>query len=174
MFQLGTGWHDNRLGFLEGKMSRILLLLILLVLAAVLMPSAILLAVLMVPSLVVYVIDRNPHRYFTVTIGLPNFCGVLPPLMELWERGQSFDGAFSAISDPWNMMVAYGAAGLGWILYLGTPIFVSSYLSISTDGKIKAIRRYQDDLVEAWGDGVKQSMSATPEQDAEPQEQEVS
>ncbi|KKJ76313.1 hypothetical protein WH95_13955 [Kiloniella litopenaei] len=155
-------------------MGRIPLLLIILVLAAVLMPSAILLAVLMVPSLVVYVIDRNPHRYFTVTISLPNFCGVLPPLMELWERGQTFDGAFSALSDPWNMMIAYGAAGLGWVLYLGTPIFVSSYLSISTDGKIKAIRRYQDDLIDAWGDGVKQSVTVAPEEGVEPQEEEVS
>ncbi|WP_120498696.1 hypothetical protein [Kiloniella sp. EL199] len=154
-------------------MGRLPLLLIILVLAAVLMPSAILLAVLMVPSLVVYVIDRNPHRYFTVTISLPNFCGVLPSLMELWERGQSFDGAFSAIADPWNMMISYGAAGLGWILYLGAPVFVSSYLSISTEGKIKSIRRYQDDLIQAWGEGVKQSANIAAVEEVEPQEQEV-
>ncbi|WP_085904132.1 hypothetical protein [Kiloniella majae] len=155
-------------------MGRLPLLLVILVLAAVLMPSAILLAVLMVPSLVVYVIDRNPHRYFTVTISLPNFCGVLSPLTELWERGQTFDGAFSAIADPWNMMIAYGAAGLGWVLYLGTPIFVSSYLSISTEGKIKSIRRYQDDLIDAWGEGVKQSANIAPAEEMEPEEQEVS
>ncbi|KLN62083.1 hypothetical protein WH96_00625 [Kiloniella spongiae] len=155
-------------------MGRLPLLLVILVLAAVLMPSAILMAVLMVPSLVVYVIDRNPHRYFTVTIGLPNFCGVLPPLMDLWERGQTFDGAFNAIADPWNMMIAYGAAGLGWVLYLGTPIFVSSYLNISTDGKIKSIRRYQDDLIDAWGNGVKQSTNIAPVEEMEAHEQDVS
>ncbi len=154
-------------------MGRLPLLLIILVLAAVLMPSAILLAVLMVPSLVVYVIDRNPHRYFTVTISLPNFCGALPALMELWQRGQTFDGAFSAIADPWNMMIAYGAAGLGWVLYLGTPIFVSSYLNISTEGKIKSIRRYQDDLIEAWGEGVKQSATVASAEEMTPEEQEV-
>lgn len=154
-------------------MGRLPLLLIILVLAAVLMPSAILLCVLMVPSIVAFIVDRSPQRYLTMTVGLPNFCGVLPGLTKLWELGQTFDGAFSGISDPWNMMVAYSAAGFGWLIYFGTPLIVSSYLSISTEGKIKSIRSYQDVLIDAWGEGVKQSTAVQVDELGNENEQEV-
>ena len=154
-------------------MGRLPLLLITLVLAAVLMPSAILMGILMVPSLFAYMIDRNPRRYLTMTVGLPNFCGVLPALVALWERGQSFDGAFNGIADPWNMMVAYGAGGSGWLLYFGTPIVVSSYLSIATDGKVKSIRKYQESLIEAWGEGVKKPVTAQSSGATDSDEQKV-
>ncbi len=154
-------------------MGRLPLLLIILMLAAVLMPSAILMCVLMIPSFVAFIVDRSPQRYLTMTVSLPNFCGVLPALAALWELGQTFDGAFSGISDPWNMMVAYSAAGFGWLLYFGTPIIVGSYLSTSTEGKIKSIRDYQDDLVDAWGEGVKQSVTIQTQSDVEDNDQEV-
>ncbi|MCZ4280792.1 hypothetical protein O4H49_08385 [Kiloniella laminariae] len=149
-------------------MGRLPLLIILLLLAVFLMPSAILACVLMVPSLVAFIVDRNKQRYLTMTVGLPNFCGILPALTSLWERGQTFDGAFSGIADPWNMMVAYSAAGFGWMVYFGVPVVVSSYLSISTEGKIKQVRKYQEDLVEAWGESVRQAARAT----ASPEENE--
>ena len=153
-------------------MGRLPVLLITLILAAVLMPSAILTCVLMVPSIVAFIVDRSPQRYLTMTVGLPNFCGVLPGLANLWELGQTFDGAFSGISDPWNMMVAYSAAGMGWVIFFSTPLIVGSYLSISTEGKIKSIRRYQDVLIDAWGEGVKQSATVHVNKEQE-QEQEV-
>ncbi|MFD2204085.1 hypothetical protein [Kiloniella antarctica] len=154
-------------------MGRLPLLIIVLLLAAVLMPSAILMCVLMVPSIVAFVVDRTPQRYLTMTVSLPNFCGVLPGLAALWERGQTFDGAFNGIADPWNMMVAYSAAGMGWVIFFATPLIVGSYLNISTEGKIKSIRRYQDVLIEAWGEGVKQTTSVQVDEINEDKEQEV-
>ncbi|WP_419903901.1 hypothetical protein [Kiloniella sp.] len=154
-------------------MGRLPILLVMLLLAAVLMPSAILLCVLMVPSIVAFVADRTPQHYLTMTVGLPNICGAIPGLVKLWELGQTFDGAFSGISDPWNMMIAYSAAGFGWLIYFATPIVVQSYLSTSTEGKVKSIRRYQDDLIDAWGEGVKQSAVVQTEAGEEGSEQEV-
>ena len=174
MFWFSVDDNDYFLGTLGTIfMGRLPLLLIILVLAAVLMPSAILMCVLMVPSIVAFIVDRSPQRYLMMTVGLPNFCGALPGLAGLWQSGQTFDAAFSGVSDPWNMMVAYSAAGFGWLLYFATPIVVGSYLSISTEGKVKSIRKYQDDLIDAWGEGVRQSTAIKADDSGEDNDQEV-
>ena len=95
--------------------------LILLPAIAVLMPSCIVLMVMMVPTIVIYALDRTREKYFAITVGLLNVCGAMPAEVHLWQRGQTYDAAFDIVGDPFYWLMAYGAASVGWVIYLGLP-----------------------------------------------------
>ena len=119
-----------------------------------LLPSCMVLLSGMVPTLVACLVDRTRGRHLTVTVALMNFCGTLPALAELWSLGQSFEAARVLAFHPFHWLASYGAAGLGWIIYLAIPPVLAVYYARATHTRIEALRREQAALVEAWGEDV--------------------
>ena len=129
--------------------------LLMLPVVAVLLPSCIVLAVNMVPTFVAYVIDKSREKYLAITVGLLNACGALPALVQLWLQGQSYDAALDISSDPLHWLMAYGAAAIGWVVYLGLPPVLEHYYGITSQARLLNHRRKQEVLVEAWGEEVR-------------------
>ena len=128
-----------------------------------LMPSCIVLLSGMVPTIVAFVIDRTRGKYLTVTVALMNFCGTLPGLTRLWETGQSYRAAEALAFDPFHWLASYGAAAVGWLIYLGVPPILSAYYARATGTRIETLRRDQATLVEAWGEEVAEAEAAREE-----------
>ena len=122
---------------------------------AVLLPSCIVLVVNMVPTIVAYVVDRSHEKYLAITVGLLNICGTLPSLVKLWQNGQSYGAALSISSDPFHWLMAYGAAAIGWTVYLGLPPILEHYYGITSQARLLNHQRKQQVLVEAWGEEVR-------------------
>ncbi len=122
---------------------------------AVLLPSCIVLTVNMVPTIVAYVVDRSPEKYLAITVGLLNICGALPALAGLWQQGQSYAAALDIVASPFQWLLAYGAAGIGWVIYLGLPPILAHYYGITSQARLLNHRRKQQVLVEAWGEEVR-------------------
>lgn len=129
--------------------------LILLPVIAVLAPSCMVLMVNMVPTVVAYVVDRSREKYLAVTVGLLNICGSLPALAKLWQQDQSYGAALDIIGIPFYWLMAYGAAGIGWVIYLGLPPILVHYYGITSHTRLNNHQRKQQILVEAWGDEVR-------------------
>jgi len=122
--------------------------------AAILMPSIILFGIGMLPTVVAYVIDRTGEKYQTITVGLLNVCGILPGLVRLWSDGQTYTSAIRIASDPFSLVIAYGAAAAGWSIYLALPLILAHYYAATTESRLRTLRRRQATLVEAWGDEI--------------------
>ncbi len=131
-----------------------LLAILSLPLAALVLPSLMILLIGMVPTFVSFVADRSRERYLTITVGLPNACGCLPALVNLWIMGQSFSHAQIVLSDPFGWAVAFGAAGLGWLIYMFTPPVAAVYYASAARMREQSLKRLQKSLIETWGEEV--------------------
>ncbi|HEX9790925.1 MAG TPA: hypothetical protein VGA60_09690 [Kiloniellales bacterium] len=128
--------------------------IILMPVIAVLMPSCILLALNLAPTLVAFAVDRTREKYLTITVGLLNLSGSLPAILRLWTEGQTYEVALRVAGDPFNLLIAYGTAAIGCSIYLTLPIILSSYYARMTTMRLRILQDRQDTLNEAWGDEI--------------------
>lgn len=147
-----TGGTAAGAGINWGRLS--LLLVVSLPAVVVLLPTAILVFVLSLPTIVAFLVDRTRERYLVATVGLLNLCGLLPALIELWDRGQSIDNAFRLLTDMLYWLIAFGAAGIGWAIFVCLPPLVTSYYGLMAQRRVLALRKRQKQLIEAWGEDV--------------------
>jgi len=123
----------------------------------ILFPTCIVLGVGLLPSIVAYIVDRTGGRYLTVTVALMNFCGALPGVAKLWQAGQAYDAAWRIAFDPLHWLASYGAAAVGWIIYLAVPPILAAFYGRASLTQIEKLKRDQANLVEAWGEEVTQA-----------------
>lgn len=124
---------------------------------AVLFPTCMVLASGMVPTLVAFVVDRTPGKPLVTAVGLMNVCGTMPGLVELWQDGQAYAAAARIATDPFFWAAAYGAAGVGWLIFLSLPPILTSFYGAVTGRRIAALRKRQAALVATWGEDVAQT-----------------
>lgn len=131
-----------------------LLLIVALPAMLVLLPTTIMAFVLSLPTVVAFLVDRTRERYLVATVGLLNLCGLLPALIALWDRGQSIETAFRLLTDMLYWLIAFGAAGVGWAIFVCLPPLVTSYYGLMAQRRILSLRKRQKQLIEAWGEDV--------------------
>jgi hypothetical protein len=125
-----------------------------LLLTATELPLAILLLAGLVPSMVAALIDRARARYLTRAVGFMNLAGLAPLVMQLWGRGLTMIGLGDILSRPVNWLIMYGAAAIGWALFLGMPSLASIFVDIRADQLQQDLKTRAARLVEDWGDDV--------------------
>ena len=126
----------------------------LIVAAAVFFSTTILLCGCLIPSVVAAIVDNHRQKTAWITIGCMNFVGTVPAWFALWEMGHHVENALALLSQPRTLIMAYGAAGVGWIIYLNITPFVARLLAIRSERRLKDIDRRQKDLVRKWGQEV--------------------
>ncbi len=129
-------------------------LLILGPLAAVALPTAVLFAVGLVPTLVALIVDKNREKYAAISVGSLNFCGVMPAAFELWTGGHSMELTIGLLSQPMHWLGMFGAAALGWAIHLAVPPLVAASIAVKTRTAIAEHKKAQDKLRDEWGDDV--------------------
>ena len=119
------------------------------------LPTFITLTVGLLPSLVAFIFDRSPGRMMARCVFGLNFSGVAPYILELWQDGaQTVGGATQQIFQPLALSIMYGAAGLGWLLYLAMPPIVANVLNLSAQRRVAELRKNQRGLIKTWGDSL--------------------
>lgn len=142
-----------------------LVLILLFPFAALLLPTTLVFATMMGPTMVAYVTDRSREKHLAITVGLLNFAGTLPAIVTLWTRGQSHPVAMDLIGDVFVWAVAYGAASVGWMIFGFMPSVVGSYYRMTTQARIKGLIRKQKALIAEWGHAVAEGVEfALPEE----------
>lgn len=119
--------------------------------AAVFLPTTILLLVGMLPTIVAAYIDRSRRKAKAITVGAMNFAGATPFLFQLWTHGQSYHRSIELILDPMTITVIYIAAATGYVLDWGMCGIVSSFLHQKGLVQQKITKEKQKELVERWG-----------------------
>ena len=129
----------------------ILMLVTMLILSA---PTVMLLFFGLLPSVVAGVIDRVEGKYATYCVFGMNFSGVFPFLTDIWFGEHSIDSAVEILTNPLDLMIIYGAAAFGWMLYVAVPPVITTFLSVMSQRRVTALRENQGKIIEEWGEAV--------------------
>lgn len=118
------------------------------------LPTWVFLILAMLPTVVAFVVDRTPSRNGWVAVAGLNFSGVAPYLMKLWFETHSMSAAMKMLSNPFDLIVMYGAAGLGWVLHMSLPPVVEAWLDVTSQRRLTQLRTTQRKLLGEWGEEV--------------------
>ncbi|MBM3488015.1 MAG: hypothetical protein FJX67_15510 [Alphaproteobacteria bacterium] len=136
---------------------------LLIVLAVVAAPTTIVFLAGMMPSAVAVIIDTTPGRYAARCVFALNLAGLAPFLRLLWYGPNDVPAALRIVSDPYAWLVIYGAAGIGWLLFLGLPDAIAMVKKLEADRQVRKHRDRQHELVEEWGPSILPArVAATP------------
>jgi hypothetical protein len=124
------------------------------------MPTVIVIGFGMIPTMVAYFIDHTRQRYSAFCVGGLNSCGVFPIIWDLWSGPNTPGDAMDLLTDPFNLLMVFGAAGFGWLLYMSLPPLVGAVLQVVAEQRVMKCRAIQADLIKEWGEEV--ALSAQP------------
>ena len=132
------------------------------------LPTLLIAAAGMAPTIVAAMIDRTKGRYATVCVGGLNFSGVFPHLLSVWFGAHTTDQAVGTLTDAFVLFTMYGAAAFGWVLYFTIPPAVGAVLAVMAQSKVAELRTSQKRLIEEWGESVANPMETVEKPAAEP------
>ncbi len=138
----------------RGVGQKVVLVLAGLALVPLVLPTLILLFFGLLPTLAAALVERGPQRYAWVCVGGLNFAGLSPFLFELWSDGHTIDHALAEVTSVLALLMAYGAAGFGWLLYMALPPVVGAIVQVAAQRRGQTLRATQLKLVERWGSDV--------------------
>lgn len=123
---------------------------ILVVSMIVALPTVIILMIGMIPTAVAFFVDRHRHKAAAICVAGLNFAGVAPFIATLWHTTNTVGHSLAIVADVYAWLAMYGAAALGWLLYLGLPPLALGIIKIRGEQRIAALRAQQAKLREDW------------------------
>jgi hypothetical protein len=126
----------------------------LITLAIISMPTVLLIFFGLMPSIVALVIDRTEGRYATFCVLGMNLSGLFPFLMDIWFQVHSTDMAIRIMTDVFSLLIIYGSAAFGCMLYMALPPVITTFLSAMSQRRVEALREKQAQIIEEWGESV--------------------
>ena len=118
------------------------------------LPTVILLFFGMLPTFVALIVDRTRQKYAVFCVGGMNFSGVFPYLLDLWAGEHTAGSAMELVTDVFSLLLMYGAAGFGWMIFIAIPPVVGAFLTVMAQRRVSQLRREQKELIEEWGEDV--------------------
>lgn len=153
--------------------SRLLGVLCVMVLGIVYFPMTALFCGCLLPAFVAALVDNKPDKTAGLTVGILNLAGTVPAGLALYDRGGRIGDALALLTTPQTLLLAYGAAAVGWVIYLHVPGLVSGMMAGRGEKRRVEIDRRQQELVRKWGSriaGEAAALSQPPRQTEEPEE----
>lgn len=123
-------------------------------LAVTALPVCVLTMAGMVPTVVAALLDRFRAKYLTRTVGAMNVAGLAPLVLQLWSRGLTMADATRLLSNPFNWLMMYGAAAIGWAIFLAMPTIARTIVDVRADQAQRQLKSRAAQLVEEWGEEV--------------------
>jgi len=108
----------------------------------------------LLPTCVALFTDTDSNRSGLATVGYMNLAGVLPFLIELWQKGQTMDVAMAIIRQPYSWVVMLGSAGIGHLILYAVPPMITSIVLINLESRKRTLREALQQLEAIWGPDV--------------------
>ena len=139
------------------------------------LPTVMVIVFALLPTFVAFIVDRTPGKNAVFCVGSLNLCGVLPYLFDLWTGDNSMDAAILILTDVFSLVVMYGAAAFGWMIFQSLPPIIATFITVLAQSRISSLRSAQRKLIEEWGSTVvtPQEVSNMPDRFSEEPAKEV-
>jgi hypothetical protein len=118
------------------------------------LPTAMVLFIGLLPTLVAVLVDATPRRYAARTVAGLNFVGVMPYVTKLWAGQNDIAAAGRLITDPFVLVIMFGAAAVGWIMFASFPELVAGVASMNASRRIAQLKQRQAELIDEWGEAI--------------------
>ncbi|MSO70976.1 MAG: hypothetical protein EXQ88_03030 [Alphaproteobacteria bacterium] len=130
----------------------IALFTVLAIMASMMMWSAALLILVgLLPSLAAILIDREEGNPLTRAVAAANAVGILAVVLDFRSGPNTTAHALAALGNGLTLLKMFGAAGLGWMIYLGLPTIMLTFLEHADAARHKVLRKRQEELIKEWG-----------------------
>jgi p-aminobenzoyl-glutamate transporter AbgT len=117
-----------------------------------LMPAmAALLGVLLLPSLLAVLYDRQGGHPVARTVFLAGAAAAVSPGFALWSAGNTMEAALALLGDLRVVGIAWSLAAGGWILAELAPVVALVVLEAFTRTRAMQLRAERERLVAEWG-----------------------
>ena len=113
-------------------------------------PSALLIAVLLAPSGLAFILDRTPRRLLTRPVFLLGLATAAQPMLLLWRAGHSLDAALGLVTDPSVVVLAWAAQASGWLLAEMLPVVIGLVMQGSAAARAARLRAARRSYEEQW------------------------
>lgn len=133
--------------------SRLLLVGMLLTSIAVL-PTTLLIFIGMMPTIIARFTEKTRQGTRVLTIGFMNFAGCFPFWFKLMQSGHKFEAAVALVTDPFNIVIMYGSAVVGYMIEWGLAGFVAGLMVQKGRKRLDEIKKIQEDITKRWGPEV--------------------
>lgn len=118
------------------------------------LPTTIMFAIGMVPSLVAFYVDKTAKKSIAICVGSLNACGNIPFLLKLWTLGHEMDVTMKIVTDPLTIIVMWSTAVLGWIIHDYVPPLYAATVRSRGENRLEEIQNEQKRLIKEWGQDV--------------------
>jgi hypothetical protein len=126
------------------------------------LPTTIIFSVCLVPTLVAAIVDNHAQKTAWLTVGAMNVAGTVPVWVSLIESGhysmldpaRAIPAAFQLVIQPVNIIIAYGGACIGSIIYYKVTPFIAAIVQSKNENRLRDIDKRQKALIRKWGEGV--------------------
>lgn len=127
-----------------------------LVCAVLFIPTSMILVFGMMPTIASNLVDRTAQRSRTVCVGMMNFVGVMPFLLELWmsPAPNAIDHATEIMLQPKALIIMYALAGSGYAIEAAISGIVATVMQQQARARLKVIDATLEELQARWGDYV--------------------
>jgi len=113
----------------------------------------------MIPTLVALVTDTDPRKSGAATVGFLNAAGVVPFIIELWQKDQTMPAAISIVREPSTWVVMLGGAALGHLILYAVPAAIALLTVTKMEMRLKTLREGIEQLHAIWGAEVSSARS---------------
>ncbi len=120
--------------------------------------TSLLLVVGLLPSLVMYVVERKRTPYLTFCIASMNLMAVIPFLSKLWQEENNVAHVLEMFLSPQTWLVIYGGASIGLAIYSLMPSFVRYFRNIYLNKQLVFAEKEKQKIIKDWGDKLMKDM----------------
>lgn len=110
----------------------------------------------MLPTLAANLIDKSIQKSRAISVGMMNFAGTMPFLLELWLSASpnSMDTALSIIIQPKTGIIIYTIAAAGYAIEAAVTGMVATLMQQRAQFRLQAIDARRAELTQRWDDYV--------------------
>lgn len=136
-----------------GRLQKHFLTVVALVSCVIFMASTMILMAGMLPTLAANLVDKSRQKSKAISVGLMNFAGCLPFLLELWmgPAPNSIDAATLILLQPKTVIIIYVIAACGYAIEAAVTGMVATMLQQRARARLKAIDVQLAEVVDRWG-----------------------
>jgi len=113
-------------------------------------PSALLAGVLLLPTLMVWMSDRQPGLPTARAVLLFGLAASCQPLDLLWRAGHRIEDAVVLVTDLRTLAIAWSAQAGGWMLTQLLPLLIGFYVETQASLTAQRLQKRLENLQEEW------------------------
>ena len=87
-------------------------------------------------------------------IGAMNAAGIVPFVIDLWQKGQTVENALQILRAPQTWLVMFGAAAVGQLILFAVPQAIASLTLARAESRVQLLKGNLETIKTIWGPDV--------------------